>query len=82
MEHEHRAKITSKGQVTIPVHARRSPGLNPGDVLVIRESAAGYTLEKAATRSKFDKFVGCLQKGAPTSTDDIMREMRGDRQGD
>lgn len=82
MEREHRAKITSKGQVTIPVQVRRSLGLSPGDVLVIRESAAGYTPEKEATRSKFDEFVGCLHKGASVSTDDIMREMRGDRQGD
>ena len=82
MEREHRARVTSKGQVTIPVQVRKSLGLNPGDVLVIRESAAGYTLEKAATRSKFDEFVGYMRKGAPVSTDEIMREMRGDRQGD
>jgi len=82
MEREHRARVTSKGQVTIPVQVRKSLGLNPGDVLVIRESAAGYTLEKATTRSKFDEFVGYMRKGAPVSTDEIMREMRGDRQGD
>ncbi|MBP7164990.1 MAG: AbrB/MazE/SpoVT family DNA-binding domain-containing protein [Firmicutes bacterium] len=82
MEREHRARVTSKGQVTIPVQVRKSLGLNPGDVLVIRESAAGYTLEKAAMRSKFDEFVGYMRKGAPVSTDEIMREMRGDRQGD
>jgi AbrB family looped-hinge helix DNA binding protein len=41
MEREHRAKTTSKGQVTIPVHVRRSLGLSPGYVLLIRESAAG-----------------------------------------
>jgi len=51
-------------------------------MLVIRESAAGYALEKAAMRSKFDEFVGYMRKGAPVSTDEIMREMRGDRQGD
>jgi len=82
MEREHRAKITSKGQVTIPVHVRRSLGLNPGDVLVIRESAAGYTLAKEATRSKFDEFVGCLHREAPASTDEIMREMRRDSHDD
>ena len=82
MEREHRATVTSKGQVTIPARVRRSLGLSPGDVLVIRESVAGYTLEKAATQSKFDEFVGCLRKGAQVSTDEIMREMRGDRQDD
>ncbi len=82
MEREHRARVTSKGQVTVPVQVRRSLGLNPGDVLIIRESAAGYTLEKSATRSKFDGFVGYLGKGASASTDALMREMRGDRQDD
>lgn len=82
MDREHRASVTSKGQVTIPAQVRRRLGLSPGDVLVIRESAAGYKLEKAATRSKFDEFVGCLHKKAPMSTDEIMREMGGDRQGD
>jgi len=82
MEREHRARVTSKGQVTIRVQVRRSLGLNPGDMLVIRESAAGYKLEQAATRSKFDEFVGCLHWKAPVSTDEIMREMMGDRQGD
>lgn len=82
MEHEHRAKVTSKGQVTIPVQVRKSLGLNSGDVLIIRESAAGYTLEKSATQSRFDGFVGCLGKNASVGTDDLMREMRGDDEGD
>lgn len=82
MDREHKASVTSKGQVTIPAQVRRRLGLNPGDLLVIRESAAGYTLEKAAMQSKFDEFVGCLHRGVPVSTDEIMREMRGDSQGD
>ena len=78
MEREYKAKVTSKGQVTIPVGVRRSLGLNPGDVLIIRESTAGYILEKAAMPSKFDEFVGYLAKDAPVSTDEVMRDMRGD----
>jgi AbrB family looped-hinge helix DNA binding protein len=74
MEHEYKAKVTSKGQVTIPVGVRRSLGLNPGDVLIIRESTAGYILEKAAMPSKFDEFVGYLAKDTPVSTDEVMRE--------
>ena len=53
-------------------------GLNPGDVLIIRESVAGYILEKAAMPSKFYEFVGYLAKDAPVSTDEVMRDMRGD----
>lgn len=82
VEREHRVKVTSKGQITIPVDVRRNLGLNQGDVLIIRDSGAGYMLEKAATRSKFDEFVGCLVKDAPVSTDDVMRDIRGDRRSD
>ena len=78
MEREYKAKVTSKGQVTIPVGVRRSLGLNPGDVLIIRASTAGYILEKAAMPSKFDEFVGYLAKDTPVSTDEVMRDMRGD----
>lgn len=42
MERRHKAKITSKGQVTMPVEVRKALGINNGDVLVIRESTAGY----------------------------------------
>jgi AbrB family looped-hinge helix DNA binding protein len=77
MERRHRAKITSKGQVTIPVEVRKGLGLNTGDVLVIRESAAGYIIEKSTEESKFDAFVGCLgtRQGG---TEAVMHELRGD----
>jgi hypothetical protein len=32
--------------------------------------------------SKFDEFVGYLAKDAPVSTNDLMRDMRGDYLGD
>jgi AbrB family looped-hinge helix DNA binding protein len=41
MDRVYRAKITSKGQVTIPIEIRREMGLNPGDLLEIRESHRG-----------------------------------------
>jgi AbrB family looped-hinge helix DNA binding protein len=38
---ETRARVTSKGQVTVPVEVRRSLGIEEGDTLVF-ELAAGY----------------------------------------
>ncbi|TLM80197.1 MAG: AbrB/MazE/SpoVT family DNA-binding domain-containing protein [Actinobacteria bacterium] len=38
---EARARVTSKGQVTVPVEVRRELGITEGDVLVF-ELAAGY----------------------------------------
>ena len=43
---EARARVTSKGQVTVPVEVRRGLGIEEGDVLVF-EIASGYaTLRK------------------------------------
>lgn len=41
-----RAKITSKGQLTVPVEVRRKLGLGPGDVLVFEVSGGYATVHK------------------------------------
>lgn len=74
----YRAKITSKGQVTIPAELREKLGLRPGDVLEIRESPAGYTLHKHVAVSPFDRYVGRLRHKAALGTDALVEEMRGD----
>ncbi len=79
VERQYSVKVTSKGQITVPAEFRRRLGIKQGDVLIIRDSAAGYIIEKAASGSKFDAFVGHLAKDGPRNTDDIMREMRGSR---
>ncbi len=72
----YRAKVTSKGQVTIPVGLREKLGLRPGDTLEIRESPAGYTLHKHVEVSPFDRYVGRLADKAETGTDALIEEMR------
>ena len=78
MGREYRIKITSKGQVTIPVEIRRELGLRPGDILEIRESPAGYVLRKYSGASPFDRYVGFLRHKADIGTDTLIEEMRGD----
>lgn len=73
----YRAKVTSKGQVTIPVEVRNKLGLSPGDVLEIRESPAGYVLQKHVAQSPFDDYVGFLRNKAGKSTDAVIEELRG-----
>ncbi len=41
------SKITSKGQMTIPVHARRKYGLEEGSVVMVEESKEGLLLKRA-----------------------------------
>lgn len=77
------AKVTSKGQVTLPAEMRRKLGLRPGDYLEIRETPAGYTVRKLVQASPFDRYVGVLgHKANPDTnpdTDILIEEMRGPR---
>ena len=40
----YRAKVTSKGQITVPKEIRDKLGIRQGDELVFRETAAGYLI--------------------------------------
>lgn len=73
----YRAKVTSKGQVTIPLEIREKLGLRPGDVLEIRETPAGYVIKKHVSVSPFDRYVGFLRNKADRTTDELIEEMRG-----
>lgn len=77
-EKMYRAKITSKGQITIPAGLRGRLGLRPGDMLEIRESPAGYIIRKYVKASPFDRYVGHLGDRVDLGTDALIREMRGD----
>lgn len=68
-------KMTSKGQITLPLEVRENLGLQPGDKVEIVHSPNGYLIKKEALPSPFPKFIGSLkQKGKP---DDIIEDLRG-----
>ncbi|MGE5576160.1 MAG: AbrB/MazE/SpoVT family DNA-binding domain-containing protein [Syntrophothermus sp.] len=73
----YKSKITSKGQVTIPVKLREKMGLRPGDEIQIRETQAGYIIEKHLSQSPFDKYVGYLSEKKGQDPDTVVEEMRG-----
>lgn len=58
----YRAKVTSKGQVTVPLAVRESLGLQPGDQLVFREGPDGYVVTRDAGTSPFARYAGLLAK--------------------
>ena len=76
------AKITSKGQITIPVEIRRLLGAQPGDKLVFERTAAGEMFIRKADEFPFNRFRG-IGNGVPELDGDIdsivryFREMRG-----
>ncbi|HUK49077.1 MAG TPA: type II toxin-antitoxin system PrlF family antitoxin [Terriglobales bacterium] len=58
----HEPKITSKGQVTIPVEVRRRLGLRRGDRVQFTQNGAEITISRASDRENpFDKYIGILK---------------------
>ena len=54
-----KAKVTSKGQVTIPKDVRfKWP--NPGDTLEIKETQHGFIISKAVNPEALKKYIGCV----------------------
>lgn len=71
-----KAKVTSKGQITIPQELRYKIGLERGDTLEIKETPHGYVIRKAVEPEKLRKYIGCAGKNN-LSSDEVVKELRG-----
>lgn len=52
------AKITSKGQITVPRAVRRALGVRTGDHLLFEEDDRGLRLRALRSKSPFAEFQG------------------------
>ena len=71
------AKVTSKGQITLPKEVRDSIGISPGEEVEFQKEENGYLLKKKVRHSPFDRFVGYLKEKKGKSPDKIIDELRG-----
>jgi len=77
-----RAKVTSKGQITVPVEVRRSLGIKPGDHLRFEQQSNGIRLVRDNDENVFEKWRG-IGTGFPIRGKGkkaivaFFREMRG-----
>ena len=71
------AKVTSKGQVTIPKEVRERLGVHPGEAVGFEEKEGLLIVSKVITKSPFDKWVGKLKHLEGQRSDDLVREDRG-----
>jgi antitoxin PrlF len=71
------AKVTSKGQITIPKKVREKLGVHPGEEVGFEEKGEQILLRKALTKSPFEKWVGKLKHLKGRRSDNLVREIRG-----
>jgi antitoxin PrlF len=71
------AKVTSKGQITIPKKVREKLGVEPGEDVGFEEKEGALVITKVVTRSPFDKWMGRLTHLKAQRSDDLVKDMRG-----
>jgi AbrB family looped-hinge helix DNA binding protein len=74
------AKVTSKGQITLPVELRRELGLKPGDRVDFRRGSRGAIELAARTVSLLD-LKGMLATDSKFSRDEIATMVDAVRSG-
>lgn len=72
------ATLTSKGQITIPVHVRNRLHLKPGDVLEFDETAPFLKATKTIPAGAWEQFgKAATDPWGDMTVPEIMEELRG-----
>jgi AbrB family looped-hinge helix DNA binding protein len=71
-----RARITSKGQITVPREIRRLLGVRPGDELVFESDNAGTRVLPVRGKSPFAKYRGIRNPDIPSGRNAIVQRIR------
>lgn len=75
------AKITSKGQITVPREVRRVLGVEAGDQLLFETDADGVRIRPVRRKSGFAEYRGIGNPGIPSGRKGIarwLRDLRGE----
>jgi antitoxin PrlF len=74
-----RAKITSKGQITVPLKVRKALGVKEGDKLIFEQNGDEMVVRPVKKESPFAKYQGIGTPGIGNGRQaviDAIREMR------
>ena len=74
------AKLTSKGQITVPRDIRRRLGVRAGDKLEFEDNGNGIQVKAVRSESVFEKYRGIGTPGIGSGRKAInkwLRELRG-----
>ena len=78
---EKKARVTSKGQVTIPAEIRRALRVGKGDMLVFEADSEGVRLRPVREEADvFAEYEGAWREGEGETIEEInawLRELRG-----
>jgi len=75
------AKITSKGQITVPREVRRLLGVRAGDRLLFESDGKGIRVRPVRSKSPFSKYRGIGNPGIGSGRKSIgrwLRRLRGE----
>jgi antitoxin PrlF len=72
------ARLTEKGQITIPRHVRDGLGLRPGDEVEFVAEGGGYRLRKVLRSNPFTRYRGHLTGLAGQNPDELVGDLRGE----
>ena len=74
------AKITSKGQITVPREIRHALGVKPGDKIIFEQNGKDVSVRPVRSKSVFAKYRGIGNPGVPSGRERVLRkvsELRG-----
>lgn len=71
-----KARITSKGQITVPHEVRRALGVRPGDKLLFEQDGSGFRVRPLRAESLFEKYRGIGNPGIASGRKAINRAIR------
>ena len=74
---EKQARITSKGQITVPRDIRRTLGVRPGDRLLFESDGSGVRIRPLRAKSPFEKYRGIGNPGIPSGRKAVRQWLRG-----
>ena len=75
-----KAKLTSKGQITLPAEVRRTLGVTRGDEVIFEIAAGQVTVVPNPPENRFSKYAGRYRVGkgrTAAETDLFVRRLRG-----
>jgi AbrB family looped-hinge helix DNA binding protein len=75
------AKLTSKGQITVPKQVRDALGVKAGDKLIFEQNGSDISVRRASIRAAIEKYRGIGTPGIGSGRRAVIKAIRDMRDG-